>query len=143
MNTWAKRIDWIVRTFYPEGYRDAGRKLGVSGETIRMQAAGKTEPSFETLAAVAEKHEKHVRLEWLVFGTGPREPLAEDPDPRVSTAEGIRDRILTLVRDVEAEYGLRATSAIEASGGAELREKAGKMKPTDTDGRRGHGTGDG
>ena len=58
-------------------------------------------------------------------------------DPKEETIRGV-------ARELGVEPGaLWPTSASEASGGAELREKAGKMKPTDTDGRRGHGTGDG
>lgn len=135
---WPKRAQWIVATYFDDNFAEAGRKLRPNKETIRLWANTGQEPGVSELEDILQKC-PDVNPTWLVTGRGPRTLPERDADPRVATAEKIRDQLAALLQSVEFEYGLEPTRPPSDPGAATASFQEG-ARPADPETRRSEGS---
>lgn len=108
-DSWATRIQWIVDTFEAGDtpwarIADAAKKLGVSGEAVRLLYRGKSVPSGDTLAAIIQKYPR-VNPMYLLLGTGPRERVQDGADPFRAGAAFAVEKMMTAIREIVEATG--------------------------------------
>lgn len=126
-DSWATRIQWIVDT-YETGdtvsarLGEAGKKLGLSSEAVRLLYRGKSVPSGDTLAAIVRAYPR-VNPMYLLLGTGPRERTTQDgADPFVAGAAHAVEKMMGAIREILETTGSSADGAARERTERERRE---------------------